>query len=59
MASADDRAQVEQAAELHADPAEDHRKPYESPQIMKKRSINSATLFTAMTVSAMGLTFMG
>ena len=59
MASADDRAQEEQAAELQADPAEDHRKPSESPQILKKRSINSATLFTAMTVSAMGLTFMG
>jgi hypothetical protein len=59
MADTNDRAQQEQGAALPADPAEDHRRPYESPQIMKKRSVNSATLFTAMTVASMGLTFMG
>ena len=59
MAQADDRPRDEQAAAREIDPAEDHRLPYESPRIMKKRSVNSATLFTAMTVSAMGLTFMG
>ena len=59
MADTNDRAREEQGATLPADPPQDHRRPYESPQIMKKRSVNAATLFTAMTVSAMGLTFMG
>jgi len=61
MADANDRAREEEehGAALPVDPAEDHRRPYESPRIMKKRSVSSATLFTAMTISAMGLTFMG
>ena len=39
--------------------AEDPRKPYEAPRIMKKRSVNRSTLFTTMTLSSMGLTSMG
>lgn len=59
MADTDDRPRDEQDAVREVDPAEDHRRPYESPRIMKKRSVSSATLFTGMTVSAMGFTFMG
>lgn len=60
MADTNDRSQEEEpGAKIPVRPAEDHRKPYESPQIMKKRSVNTATLFTVMTLSAMGLTVMG
>lgn len=40
-------------------PAEDPRRPYEAPRIIKKRSVNRSTLFTTMTISSMGLTAMG
>jgi hypothetical protein len=39
--------------------AEDARKPYEPPRLLKKRSVARATLFTAMGVMASGLTTMG
>ncbi len=49
----------EEARARTAEPANDPRRPYEAPRIMKKRAINRATLFTVMTVSSMGLTSSG
>jgi hypothetical protein len=62
MADTDDRErseQEEEAGELPVRPALDSRKPYEAPRIMKKRSVNRATLFTSGTVTSTGLTTMG
>ena len=39
--------------------AQDLRKPYEPPRLLKKRSVARATLSTAMGVMASGLTTMG
>jgi hypothetical protein len=39
--------------------ADDPRKPYEAPRLLKKRSVARATLFTAMGVTMSGLTTMG
>jgi hypothetical protein len=46
-------------AQEAAPAAEDTRKPYEAPRLLKKRSVARATLFTAMGVMASGLTTMG
>lgn len=65
MADTTQRARENEEGAPHApSPAlaplpEDHRRPYESPRIMKKRSLSSATLFTVMTQSSIGLTMMG
>lgn len=39
--------------------AEDTRKPYEPPRLMKKRSVARATLFTVMGTTMTGITLMG
>jgi hypothetical protein len=39
--------------------AEDTRKPYEPPRLLKKRSVARATLFTVMGPAMTGITFMG
>jgi hypothetical protein len=59
MADTDERVRREEDAELPEGPADDQRKPYEAPRILKKRSVSRSTLFTTMTISAMGLTAMG
>jgi hypothetical protein len=59
MADNVDHASRTEDAELPEPSAEDPRKPYEAPRIMKKRSVNRSTLFTTRTVSSMGLTTMG
>lgn len=46
--------------EEHAAPAaEDTRKPYEAPRLLKKRSVARATLFTAVGAMGMTLTMSG
>lgn len=42
-----------------ATPAEDARKPYEAPRLLKKRSIARATLFTAPATKTSMLTTSG
>lgn len=59
MADTDDRIRREEETEPPEYPADDPRKPYEAPRILKKRSVNRSILFTTMTTSAMGLTAMG
>jgi hypothetical protein len=59
MADTDDRLRREEETELPEHPADDPRKPYEVPRILKKRSVNRSILFTTMTLSTMGLTAMG
>ena len=59
MADTDDRARSEEESEPMQRTADDPRKPYEAPQILKKRSVHRATLFTTMGISAMSLTAMG
>jgi hypothetical protein len=39
--------------------AEDPRKPYEPPRLLKKRSVARATLFTAMGPTTNAITMMG
>lgn len=61
MADIHDRplSQDRNDAQEAAPAAEDTRKPYEAPRLLKKRSVARATLFTAMGVMASGLTTMG
>lgn len=59
MADTDDRIRREEETGPSEYPADDPRKPYEAPQILKKRSVNRSILFTTMTTSTMGLTAMG
>ena len=53
--TAQDRQDTQEAAPV----ADDTRKPYEAPRLLKKRSVARATLFTAKGVMASGLTTMG
>jgi hypothetical protein len=53
--TAQDRHETQEAAPA----AEDSRKPYEAPRLLKKRSVARATLFTAHGVMSSGLTTMG
>lgn len=59
MSETDKRAERDEAANLRANAAEDQRKPYEAPKLVKKRSVAQATLFTAMGPSSVALTMMG
>ena len=63
MADSNDR--TEQAAQANPEgvgsgsAAEDSRKPYEAPRIVKKRSVARATLVTAMGPTATSLAMVG
>ncbi|MFT3775553.1 MAG: hypothetical protein QM820_60165 [Minicystis sp.] len=59
MADTIDRPNNSDADDLAAPAAEDPRKPYEAPRLLKKRSVARATLFTAMGPTTNAITMMG
>ena len=59
MADIDERPNTFEEHDRTAPAAEDPRRPYEAPRLLKKRSVARATLFTAVGASMMTLTSMG
>lgn len=55
----DPNPSAELTPETTTEAADDARKPYEPPRLVKKRSVARATLYTVMGPSMTGITFMG
>jgi hypothetical protein len=59
MADSNDQTERANESRIEALAAEDPRKPYEAPKLLKKRSVARATLFTVQGATMTGLTTMG